>query len=316
MNDPYEIRLESWIDNVEHHIRATLSNDSKLKLKEDCLDVELPAAQGEDLEPVDDSVDGGIPVYEEAEPDLRHEPIGDLDGANSKSVPTSPSPSTIPSRLISRENDLLLPPAAEIRRTYAQGRATWLAFVKAAVALPLHSWPVGIEDPSAMLKDVPALLESLPKSGVLTGHPLWQIPNPKQVEKELVDKELIDEEQVETQDEGWNPGYAWGARKSLLCDGRTPVQFSLSPSSHGDLVDPDCLSILTICWSYILSVKFLELQGRKPKYPQDRPRPTPYRAHTVSPRPQDVVINLGSSASPALVQWLCLLLTPMQDQPA
>lgn len=48
-----------------------------------------------------------------------------------------------------------------------------------AQSLPQKSLSAALNNPSIMLKDAPALSKALPRSGVLTGQPLYHIPGDK-----------------------------------------------------------------------------------------------------------------------------------------
>lgn len=228
----------------------------------------------------------------------------ELDDENTAS---STSSSTVPTQLIGAEGDILIPHTAEINRVYAEGRETWSSLVTAAEALEQESWPPGIEDASILLMDVPALPSRLPKSGILTGQPVWLTTSPE-------------EEQIESTSGDWDLRHVFGARKNVVLSLPKPVECRISsqhrfyhhdhtlPSASSGSAAPEGLSILTLCWSCILSVRCLELQGRQVRYSE----------HCLQPRvvglsrceAKDVVIRLEAPASRNLVRWLCAVLAP------
>lgn len=71
---------------------------------------------------------------------------------------------------------------------------------------------------------------------------------------------------------------------------------------------PRRLGVLTLCWSYIMSMRLLELQRRPVKYSNCCLRPTLATQYVASPA--DVVLDLGTPASCDLVRWLCAVLAP------
>lgn len=152
-----------------------------------------------------------------------------------------------------------------------------------------------------MLKDVPALPDNLPRRGFIIGRPLWHIPDPDRTD---------DADKPE-----WDLQYAYGVRKFFHLSCPRPIQCHVY-SQHSQLTIPGHtlltaqrgLSFLTMCWSYILSVRILELQGSKPVY--SRFSLLPVSAKTFRPTAGEVVLNLGASASRRLVRWLCAVLSP------
>lgn len=62
------------------------------------------------------------------------------------------------------------------------------------------------------------------------------------------------------------------------------------------------LGVLTMCWSYIISVQFLEMQGRGVQYTTHRLEPQP-SCHERSA----IILD---TASPTLTRWLCAILCP------
>ena len=254
---------------------------------------------GEHIIPADYKVSGAVPHSETLED---ADSVSDSDGGSSDS-------SNLPDKLLGVDDDILIPSAAEINRVYCEGQATWAHFVALAGSLPQLTFPPGVSDPSITLKDVPALPNSIPKSGILYGRPLWHIPDP---EYEI------------GQDQDFDLRYMLGIQKHYAVSYPKPIECRLfsqsnapnpghdthSDGSHSDLLSG--LPLLTLCWSYIISVRFLELQGRKVRYTRDSLQPK--SSKTLHQRRwrqrQEVVLDLGPSASHDLVRWLCAILAP------
>ncbi|OIW26963.1 hypothetical protein CONLIGDRAFT_547286, partial [Coniochaeta ligniaria NRRL 30616] len=185
--------------------------------------------------------------------------------------------------------DVLIPSVAAISRVFSDGRETWTQFVDSAQSLAPDAWPVECADPSIMLKDIPALPKSLPNTDSLLGHPVWNIPAPEQAE-------------VHT---NCDLNHVYGLRKELsLRLHPKPIDCDLGSVPLSDCISSTrCLSILTLCWSYIISVRFLELQGKKIRYSRCSSR------HK-GPREGDVVLRLEAPVSDGLVRWLRAILSP------
>ncbi|KAF2962891.1 hypothetical protein GQX73_g10683 [Xylaria multiplex] len=220
---------------------------------------------------------------------------------------TSTTSSSLPNELLGADDDVLIPKTVDINRIFHQGRETWAQLLESAKSLPLNSFPVWVRDPSITLKDIPALPKSLPKNGVLVGQPLWHVPDPEHQEKDA-------------QNNGWNLQYVRGLQKYFRLCFSQPIECRLAVESdfshfghvpHPDgrpFAAPDGLSLLTLCWSYIISVRFLELQRVKVQYSRQFLQPRIVKASHA--QQGDVVLNLGASVSRALVRWLCAILAP------
>ncbi|KAI0430730.1 hypothetical protein F5Y09DRAFT_220431 [Xylaria sp. FL1042] len=227
--------------------------------------------------------------------------------SNTDVSPTSTTSSSLPDELSGADNDPLIPKPADIHRVFNQGRETWMQFLKSAEFLPPNSFPMWLQDPSIMLQDIPALPENLPRKGVLVGQPLWHVPDPE-----------YHGEDAQTND--WDLQYTHGSQKHFCLSFSKPINCCLSiqpgfsyfgsaPSSDGrPFGSPDGLSLLMLCWSYIISVRFLELQGIRVRYSHHYLLPK--IAKTFHAQQGDVVLSLGASASPALLRWLCAILAP------
>ena len=203
-----------------------------------------------------------------------------------------------PDRLVGADDDLLIPTPAAIDRVFRNGRATWTRFLNLARSLPPLRFPLGFGDPSIMLKDVPTLPTKLPRKGHLVGRPLWRVPDP--------------EKPVVAGDERLDMQYSHGPRKFLCCSYPTPVEcrlYSQPPLSGHELsYTQRGLPVLTMCWSYIFSVRLLELQGRRPLYSSYSLLPV--LAKVFKATPGKTALHLSASASRPLVRWLCAILAP------
>ncbi|KAK3903204.1 hypothetical protein C8A05DRAFT_14821 [Staphylotrichum tortipilum] len=225
-----------------------------------------------------------------------------VDDAPSSTASSSTAP---PDTLTGAADDPLIPTTAEIERVFHDGRATWTRLVKAAKALPLHVLPVGCADPSIMLQDVPALPARLPrKGGFLTGRPLWHVPDPE--------ADCARDEKPDLASDHLDFQYSHGVCKHFRLSFSKPVACSVhaaQPPSPDDGLQASQkgLAILTMCWSYILSARLLELQGRKVVYTQHF---LPTATSTLQDTASDIILKLPASTSPALVRWLAALLSP------
>ncbi len=166
------------------------------------------------------------------------------------------------------DDNPLTPLSAAIDRVFRDGRATWTAFLKRTNSLPAHAFPAGVGDPSIMLHGVPALPAYLPSHGHIAGRPLWHVPDP--------------EHEGDTAVQDLDLQYLHGRRVYFHVSRPEPVEchvYSHPPLPGHDLPSAQRgLSILTMCWSYILSVRLLELQRRKPMYSQHCLLPVPAKA--------------------------------------
>ncbi|KAK4113739.1 hypothetical protein N656DRAFT_788667 [Canariomyces notabilis] len=192
------------------------------------------------------------------------------------------------------DDDPLIPTSAAIDLVFNEGLATWTRFVRSAESLPPQAFPAGFGDPYIMLR----------MKGWLIGRPLWHVPDPEHGDRVGNDSEPLPYLQ-----------YLHGVRKTFLLSYLKAIECRVlsSPASpsqgHGPWASQSALSLLTMCWSYILSARLLELQGKKVVYP-----PSSLLPITVKPsRPKtcDVVLDLlGASPSRKLVRWLCAILSP------
>lgn len=201
------------------------------------------------------------------------------------------------SRLVGEEDDPLIPTASDACRTFHDGKATWEAFLSNAITMPPGLWPAGTLDPYITLSDVPGLPAELPRGDALRGRPRWHMHQcTRGTETTRADK----------QDNDWDPTIVYGRRVIFSLGNDDPIYCDIFPEAASCFLGnssttTDSLAVLTMCWSYILSVRFLEMQGREVRYSTHRLWPQPGE----DPRRPLVYLD---GASPALVRWLCAIL--------
>ena len=229
---------------------------------------------------------------------LQSTTTGEPSPPRTRRQPTSSSPVT--DRLVGVDDDPLIPTSAAIDRVLRDGRATWTAFLNRADSLPPHVFPAGFGDPSIVLKDVPALPAHLPKHRSVVGRALWHVPDPEH------------EPENNAGNGEFSFQYLHGRRKYFQLSVPEPVECHVcysdpALSSHGLSNAQSGLSILTMCWSYILSARLLELQGTKAVYSQHYLLPVTAKAFKAVAG--EIPLELGS-ASQRLVRWLYAILSP------
>lgn len=161
-----------------------------------------------------------------------------------------------------------------------------------AKALPPVSWPSEVADPTILLGAVPPLPTKLPKSDSLTGQPRSRIPNPEGG----ADKDTL------------------GVLKQIWLGRDDPIECRVAPhrilrGARRSRPSPTtgAVAVLTMCWSYILSARLLQLQRRKMQYSEHCLQPQDAGKRRI---PGKVTINLGGAVSDQLVTWICALLAP------
>ncbi|KAF4979446.1 hypothetical protein FDECE_18054 [Fusarium decemcellulare] len=196
------------------------------------------------------------------------------------------------------KDDTLIPSPPDVHRTFCDGKATWEAFLDQANRIPPGLWPADALDPYITLADVPSLPEQLPRRDWLYGRPCWELP--------------LDIGGTACEDHGHhgNAARIHGRRVSFRLQIKDPIRchVCLDAASCALGVGSETtssLAILVMCWSYILSVRLLEMQGRQVRYNMDRLWPdTPQRQ-------SGHVVDLDlEGASPSLIRWLCAILSP------
>ncbi|RTE67949.1 hypothetical protein BHE90_017674, partial [Fusarium euwallaceae] len=208
-------------------------------------------------------------------------------------------------KLLASDDDALIPKQAEVDLVFQKGKDLWSKLVTSARSLPATALSTGLNDPSILLKDVPALPEALPGRGMLVGRPSWHVQG-------------ISTDRDDEQNEDFDLQHIHGARKHFCLSYPTPVECRVSPqvaigndsasTAPEDGPYPPGLLLLTLCWSYIFSVRFWELQGKQVLYTSHALQPRPNR--NIRNRRGHISIHLGAYASQGLVRWLCALLAP------
>ncbi|KAI8682662.1 hypothetical protein NCS56_00389400 [Fusarium sp. Ph1] len=197
------------------------------------------------------------------------------------------------------EEDPLIPNPADVHRTFCDGKTTWEAFLDQASKIPSGLWPADALDPYITLVDVPSLPEHLPRSAFLYGRPCWELP---------LD---IGGTVREDQHPDSNVALVHGHRVSFRLRIENPIRCDICPDAASYALGvgsetTSSLAVLVMCWSYILSVRLLEMQGRPVRYNiRDRLWPD------TTQRQRGNVVDLDlEGASPSLVRWLCAILSP------
>jgi hypothetical protein len=122
-----------------------------------------------------------------------------------------------------------------------------------------------------MLKDVPSLPSDMSKGGILEyleEQPVWHLPEPQLEEED----DLEGSGGIGEKDFPINQLY--GMRKYLHFSFPTPITCGIRHREDSDVdggsetraMNPPGLLMLTLCCSYILSVRLWELQGRTVTY--------------------------------------------------
>ena len=231
-----------------------------------------------------------VPTFKEEErTDAPEEHQSSLSSSSASSSPSSPSSSSpfANGPLTGCDDDLLIPTVAEINHTFHAARHTWEKFLSLTnTTLPTFV-SCGTCDPSMMLKDVPAIPPHK-LSSAIQGVAFWR-------------RRTGEDDGEETLTRGLEREIGVLASKPTVC------RLSLADLSNRLPDAPRGLAILTLCWSYIVSTKLLELQNRKAKHTKRCLLPEHAAAYV--PSPNQHVLNL-SGASYRLVRWLCVVLAP------
>lgn len=205
-------------------------------------------------------------------------------------VSTSSSIDSFPSQIVGEEHDTFIPTPAEIGQIFHDGIKTWSLFLTRAEAIPTGLWPVKILDPYITLFDVPCLPAKMHNGMHLHGSPRWHLPRPDCVET--------------TEPGDCDSSIFNGPRVTFFLRFDDPIQCGIYPDTSTILSGSlpgiaQSHAVLTLCWSYILSVRLFEMQGRQVRYSKHRIVPKS-RCHGPA-------IYLDG-ASPALIRWLCAVL--------
>ncbi|KAM0195077.1 hypothetical protein ACHAPI_006623 [Fusarium lateritium] len=232
----------------------------------------------------------------------------------STAASTAPDPlctSSKPSSTVSEQHilavaddvdDPLIPKQLDVRRVFNNGRHTWQQLVSNALALPRGTFPSGL-DPSIMLQDMPPLPESVPAQGVLAGAPTWLVPDPEPNTRDGADFDLNN---VTGTTKYFRLAYP-SPMECLITSDPSACHYG-NPTGTADASNaPQGLAILTLCWSYILSTRLLQLQKRKIHFTDSCLRPVPI--NTVGNlTPNQILVHLPTGTSLRLVHWLCAIL--------
>lgn len=257
-----------------------------------------------------------------ADDDDNHDNNNNLDGGESGAATTCVA--TSQRELVGAEDDALLPSAQEIERVFRQGRDWWARAVNKAAEMPSHSLPTPLTDPSVMLGKVPALPSSLTMKEFLEGHSVWRVSSADDGAGADEDEDDDDDNYGYDDDDDDNDIDNAHRRRALEEEKKGPRKYiRLSeieaigcavsqppppPGYRAPIGSSPWLPVFTLAWSYILSARLLELQGREIQYSR----------HTYLPRrralsaPGLVTVDPGRTASPRLVRWLSGLLAPGQ----
>jgi hypothetical protein len=204
------------------------------------------------------------------------------------------------------EGDPLIPTAEEINTTYTKAQSLWRTLVENASSFPSGCVPTSSLDPSIMMQDVPPLPQDLSGQLSIKGQSMWHVASP----------ELRTPASAQKDDE-WDPELVYGVQKDfdLWISEPTKVGISLRDDIFRHCTSgvqppeeaPNGLAICTICWSYIISARLLEMRKKPRKFYSTTL--VPVLAKDFNFQPNDIVINL-SGASAKLIRWLCILLAP------
>ncbi|KAF5637144.1 hypothetical protein F52700_4881 [Fusarium sp. NRRL 52700] len=196
------------------------------------------------------------------------------------------------------KDDTLIPTPADVHRTFCDGKATWQTFLCRASKVPSGLWPADALDPYITLTDVPSMPEQLPRRDWLYGRPCWELP---------LD---VAGRSCEDGDPHSNTAYILGRRVMFRLQTQDPIQCLICTDAASCFLGVGSqttrsLAILVMCWSYIFSVRLLETQGRGARFSMDRLWPD------TSQRQSEHMMDLDlEGASPALIRWLCAILSP------
>lgn len=246
--------------------------------------------------------DGSIPAWEDPAPVQPSTTTADDVSTSSSGITDDVSShSDLPQNLVGAQGDWLIPEPSQIRRVYKQGLRTWAQLVASAKALPPNSLPAAAGDPTIMLKDVPALPSVLPRSSPIVGQSVWHVP-------EADDGDGIDP----SHETSFALDHLYGTHTYVHLSHPTPILCRMSSSPDSTRAWPGLL-ILTRCWSYILSVRLWELQGKAVAFTGHRLEAKPGQdLEDSDDLSMDVKIDLRRPASRPLVTWLSAVLAPKQ----
>lgn len=207
--------------------------------------------------------------------------------------------------LVGCEDDILIPTVGQINATFTTGQRMWSSYVSSAEQFPPGALPACCLQPSIILKDIPPLPENIRGKRLISGQALWNIPCPELANADVGSSDGLGS----ANDEPWNPEHVFGAQKTFCLWIKKPIICGISSAStfgKDQLPGPNGLAILTLCWSYIFSVRLLEMQHRRIEYSAIM---SPILTRNFGLQQKDVILSLGYS-SKKLVRWLCAVLAP------
>jgi hypothetical protein len=202
--------------------------------------------------------------------------------------------------LTGHDNDPLIPTTDQINYTFLRGERLWRAYLTHATSLPSGWMREGWLAPYTLLQNIPPLPRDLPRQRSITGQALWHVPHPE------LPKPCQQEIGKAQDEEVWIPEHVYNCPKEFSLAIERPVECRIrSRQCNSD--KPNSMAILTLCWAYLFTARFLEMQKRPIQYSSTRLAPV--LSSNFKPRPGDIVVHLRS-ASRHLVRWLCALLAP------
>jgi len=221
--------------------------------------------------------------------------------------------------LTGHDNDPLRPTTDQINYTFLRGERVWRDYLTHATSPPLCLVREGWRAPYTLLQDIPPLPQDLPRLRFITGQALWHVPRPELAMDQVTDEEMdgvmdeVDEvpdeacqqETGKVQDEDWIPEHVYNSPKEFSLALEKPVECRVRSRQCNSDEEPNSTAILTLCYAYLFTVRFLEMQRRPIQYSSTRLTPTFLGAF--KPQPGDIVVHLRS-ASRHLIRWLCALL--------
>ena len=199
--------------------------------------------------------------------------------------------------LVGCDGDLLVPSTEQINGTFLKCQKLWRTYVAGADVLPSGCMPAPSLEVYNVIQDIPPLPQDLYKKRIITGRALWHVPSPEFHKGHRSSKH--DDNEV------WNPEHVCGVEKTfyLWTDKPTKCRISSRPDFRHYISEdtPNGIAILTLCWSYILSARLLEMQKRRIQYSSTIL--SPLFTDNIAPQSSDITIHLGR-ASKELVRWL------------
>ena len=203
--------------------------------------------------------------------------------------------------LTGHDNDPLRPNTEQISYAFLRGKRIWSSYFTHAKSLPSGWMPEGWLAPYTLMHDIPPLPQDLPRRRYIKGQSLWHVPHPE------LPQSCQQEAKMAQDDDPWNPEHVYNFPKGFFLAIQKPLECGICSRRCHDNEEPDNIAILTICWAYMFTVRFLEMQKRPIQYSSTRL--TPVLFSSFKARSGDIVVHL-KSASRHLIRWLCALLAP------